>query len=113
LIGFITIGQTPRDDLMEPYKKLLADHELMIAGALDEMDANVIPSSDGKYPLVTKLRTGEFIQVEKSFLETRIQGAIEKLESSHVQLIVLLWLEILSRLLPVFRYCSPTKWFHK
>ncbi|RXT07105.1 AroM family protein [Ammoniphilus sp. CFH 90114] len=90
MIGFITIGQTPREDLIEPYEKLLAGHELKMVGALDGIDVKDIPPCEGHYPLITKLRNGEFIQVEKDFLETRIQGVIEELEKDDVSLIVLL-----------------------
>lgn len=61
-VGFITIGQAPRNDIMKELYPLLG-HEIEIIekGALDEISINEIkdlkPEKDD-FPLITRLRDG-------------------------------------------------------
>ncbi|ETI65878.1 AroM family protein [Neobacillus vireti] len=90
MIGFITIGQTPRDDLLLPYQEILELIDYQMVGILDDMKKEDIPPSEGKYPLITKLSNGDFIHVEKDYLEKKMEYAIFRLEEHDVKAIVLL-----------------------
>lgn len=90
MIGFITIGQTPRDDLLLPYEEILTLLDYQMVGVLDGMKKEDIPPCEGKYPLITKLSDGEFIHVEKDYLEKKMEHVIFRLERDGVKAIVLL-----------------------
>lgn len=90
MISFITIGQTPRDDLLLPYEEILSLVDYQMVGVLDGMREEDIPPSTGVYPLITKLSNGTFIQVEKEYLEKKMEQLIEHIEANGSKAIVLL-----------------------
>lgn len=90
MIVFLTIGQTPREDLLIPYQSLLNNLTYKMIGALDGINKKDIPQSQGEYPLITKLNNGSFIKVEKTFLEKELQRVVDNLHKEEVELIVLL-----------------------
>jgi protein AroM len=92
MIGVLTIGQSPRPDLVDLLWQVLPDGcQVEEAGALDGLSASLIPPiSEGVYPLTTRLQDGSSVMVEESFLLPRLQQALEHLESKGVAASILL-----------------------
>lgn len=92
-IGAVTIGQTPRDDVVTHLEVALGSgFEIIEAGALDGVDADEILScglvASGPL-LVTRLRDGTEVRVLEGFVTSRLQARIDSLQD-RVELIVLL-----------------------
>jgi protein AroM len=82
-VGMITIGQTPRDDLMPQFQELLGrDFRLVEAGALDGLSAAQVTDlqpAAGEFPLITRLADGSEIVVAKERLLPLLQRCLDKL----------------------------------
>jgi protein AroM len=91
-VGALTIGQSPRPDLVEPlWQYLPVDCQVREAGGLDGLSTSLIPPiAEGVYPLTTRLQDGSFVMVEESFLLPRLQQALEHLETRGVVASILL-----------------------
>lgn len=90
-IGVLTIGQSPRPDLVDPLEKLLPGCEILQAGALDDLAPDVLPdTSNAAYPLVTRMRDGKTVMVEEGFLTPKLQRALDRLEAAGVAGTILL-----------------------
>jgi len=90
-VGALTIGQSPRPDLVAPLRQMLPDYELLQAGALDHLTVDDLPEvSTDQYPLTTRLRTGTLVKIEEQFLAPYLQSALHKLESQGVAATLLL-----------------------
>jgi len=94
-VGFLTIGQSPRVDILKDLRGLLPKGvEIVEAGALDDYDeeyirANLAPT-EGDVVYVTRLRTGAEVKVSKSKLIPLLQKKIDYLNSVGVDLIAIL-----------------------
>lgn len=82
LVGAVTIGQTPRPDLLEPLLvQLPADVEVIEVGALDPLGPGDLPKGGvGAYPLTTRLRNGRPVTLDEAFLAALVQGAVDEAE---------------------------------
>lgn len=106
-IGFVTIGQSPRDDIVPGLKDILPRKFTVVeSGALDglgkkEIDA-LAPVSDD-YPLYTRLANGQSVTVAKRLIIPRVQTCIDQLNTSEADAIALLC----SGAFPVFRSRVP------
>ncbi|MCB0034757.1 MAG: AroM family protein, partial [Anaerolineales bacterium] len=90
-IGAVTIGQSPRPDLIEPLGQLRPDVEIIEVGALDGLTAADLPdAAEASYPLKTRLRDGHLVTVPEAFLKPLIQQAVEAAEAQQVLATVLL-----------------------
>ncbi|HLA16926.1 MAG TPA: AroM family protein [Candidatus Limnocylindrales bacterium] len=82
-IGAISIGQSPRPDLLAPLRgRLPADRVTIVEiGALDglSVDGRAVPAAAG-YPLTTRLRDGSAVTVDEAFLEPLVQAAVDEVE---------------------------------
>ena len=92
-VGTVTIGQTPRDDVVPQLRTLLGDHiEIVETGALDGLSEQAIKdgaeSSEGAL-LVTRLRGGVEIHLQEGFLIPRLQQCVTALQD-RVHLILVL-----------------------
>lgn len=102
-IGLITIGQSPRDDIVPGLRNMLsARFKLVESGALDglgkeEIDA-LAPVSDD-YPLYTRLANGQSVTIAKRLIIPRVQACIDRLNAGGADVIALLC----SGAFPVFR----------
>src|SRR3990170_2746921 len=78
--GAVTIGQTPRADLLEPLlARLPADVEVVEVGALDPLGPHDLPKGcDGAYPLTTRLRDGRTVTLDEAFLAPLAQTAVDE-----------------------------------
>lgn len=91
-LGAITIGQSPRDDVIPEMREILGDKvEILEAGALDgltkEQISKFTPKRDD-YILVSKLRDGSSVKFGEKNILPRLQGCIEKLENEGAELIL-------------------------
>jgi protein AroM len=96
-IGFLTIGQSPRQDVLEEIVPLLGpDKVIEEAGALDFLSQPEIealrPASDD-FPLVTRLRDGTSVVVGKKKILPLLRSRVEGLEQEGVDLLALLCTE--------------------
>lgn len=91
-IGAITIGQSPRLDVVPEMEEVLGDGiEVLQAGALDGLTREEILKfvpQEGDYILVSKLNDGSSVKFAERYILPRLQMCIEKLESEGAELIV-------------------------
>lgn len=93
-IGFVTIGQSPRDDLISVFRKRIGErHDLIILGTLDGISPNDVaalaPNSEEE-PLVTQLRSGQSVTIAKERILGLMQAQINELQALGVEFIVAL-----------------------
>jgi protein AroM len=91
-IGMITIGQSPRNDVVTDIKEILGPLEIIERGCLDELTKEQMERLKPKERepfLVTLLRSGSSIQVSREKVTNLLQQRIQELERD-VNLIVLL-----------------------
>lgn len=96
-IGLLTIGQTPRPDLVEATSHLRGHADFIVRGALDtlsddQVDALMRGSGNGgpSYPLITKLRSGKRVEIEERSLIPLLQEQLAALEAEGVTATLLL-----------------------
>ncbi len=92
-IGTITIGQSPRSDMIPEIQAILGDDvEIIEAGALDgltrEQIAGIAPKQ-GDYVLVTRLRDGTSVQVAEHHILPLMQGHIDKVIAKGAEVVAL------------------------
>ena len=94
IIGMLTIGQTPRVDLLPALNEILGDeYEIIEAGALDGLsleDVNGIEILPDDYILVSRMRDGTEVKITKRFVIPRVQEKITELEEKGVRLTVIM-----------------------
>ncbi|MFC1640062.1 AroM family protein [Gemmatimonadota bacterium] len=93
LIGAVTIGQSPRDDVVpELLSRLGSGVEIVQRGALDDLSLDFVrahgPVTSESF-LVSRMRDGTEVQVDKGFMVPRLQAAIRAIEEK-VRLILVL-----------------------
>jgi protein AroM len=93
-IGMLTIGQSPRDDLIPGLQNILGkDYQIVEAGALDDLniaDINKIVPDPKDYILVSRMRNGKEIKITKRFVVPRLQKQLNKIEEKGVRLTVVM-----------------------
>lgn len=93
-LGVVTIGQTPRPDLLAPFRSALGDDaDIVEAGALDGLsDAQVreLTPQPEETPLVTRLASGETVVIAKERILGRLQARIDALVAAGAGLVVVL-----------------------
>lgn len=92
--AFVTIGQTPRDDLvpeMLPFlgKDVTVDQFGVLDGLSEEIIARAGPAS-GQHRLVTRLRDGSQVVLEKSWVQGRLQQILDGMEAPRYTAVLLL-----------------------
>lgn len=82
-IGAITIGQTPRDDIVGEMEKVLgADVRIVQAGALDgrsRREIDGLAPAPGDDALITRLRDGAEVVIAKQKILGHLQGCLDGL----------------------------------
>ncbi len=80
-IAAITIGQTPREDMLADLRRAVPDVRWQEFGALDGIDdgelAALMPADDD-FPLVTRLGDGRTVIVGERALRPRLQDAVDR-----------------------------------
>lgn len=93
-IGMITIGQSPRNDILSVMKRYLpSDAQVVECGALDGLDRDEIldlAPDDGDPILVTTLRDGTEVTVTHSKVVPLMKQAVDHLLKDDIQLVVVL-----------------------
>lgn len=93
-IGIITIGQSPRTDVVPEMAQHFGAHvEVLEKGALDDLSAEqigLLSPEIGMLPLVTRLRDGTEVVVAKEKILGRIEQAVAELDARGVSVILLL-----------------------
>jgi protein AroM len=91
-IGMITIGQSPRTDILPEMKEILGeDVEIMEAGALDGLTFEEVKAfypRRGDYILCTRMSDGTEVVVAKRFILPRVQRCIDLLSRRGSEMIV-------------------------
>ena len=87
-VGAVTIGQSPRVDVMGDMKAILGEEvEVLEAGALDGLSMEEIeemePGEDD-YVLVSRLQSGGFAKFGESFILSRLQDCITPVSYTHL-----------------------------
>jgi protein AroM len=93
-IGTLTIGQSPRVDIIPELKKAIGfEVEIVERGALDNLTwkevKNLYPGSND-YILVTRMRDGKEVKIAKRHVVERMKKCIADLERIDVDFIILL-----------------------
>ncbi len=93
-IGMLTIGQSPRDDILPGLKEILGKNvEIVEAGALDGKtmeDVKKIPLRVEDYILVSRMRDGTEIKITKKYILPLMQEKLDLLESQGIRLTVVM-----------------------
>ncbi len=91
-IGMITIGQSPRIDIVPEMKEILgSDVEILEAGALDGLTLEEVKRFSprrGDYILCTRMSEGTEVVVAKRFIAPRVQKCIDLLSQKGAEIIV-------------------------
>jgi protein AroM len=112
-IGLITIGQSPRDDIVpDMVAQLGRDVEVIQAGALDGLSlAEVLtlaPQGDEAWA-VSRMRDGQEVRLAKRELDPRMQQRVSELQAHGVDLIVPLCASDWSTLAVDVAFINPGK----
>ena len=93
-IGVVTVGQSPRVDVIPEMRKVLGeDVEILEAGALDDHtleEVNRLERKPGEGGLVTRMRDGTEVRVAHRHVVPLVQKRIEELEKKGVELTLVL-----------------------
>lgn len=93
-IGMLTIGQSPRDDILPPLREILGEgFEIVEAGALDDLtrgDLEQMEFRPDDYLLVSRLRDGTEVMVTKRLILPLLQERIHWLEREGVRLTIVM-----------------------
>jgi protein AroM len=93
-IGMLTIGQSPRDDIVPGLMEILGEgYEVVEAGALDDHTIENIKKIDlnpDHYILVSRMRDGTEIKITKKYVVPLMQRQLDKIEGQGVRLTVVM-----------------------
>ena len=92
-VGAVTIGQTPRPDLLQPLLVRAGDGIVVLEfGALDCVARGQLPRRDSApaYPLTTRLRDGSQVTLEEADLAPHVQQAVDRAERAGADVTLLL-----------------------
>ena len=93
-IGMLTIGQTPRTDIIPSLRDIMgSDYDFIEAGALNGMTNRQVDSFDIRsddYILATRLNDGSEVKVAKRVIIPLLQKQINVLENSGIDIIVVM-----------------------
>jgi len=82
-VGLVTIGQSPRVDVVPEVRAVLGDVEVVECGALDELSRDEVEAlrpGEGEYLLVTRLRDGSEVRVSRERVLPLVERCVRKLE---------------------------------
>ena len=92
-IGFVTIGQSPRSDILEDLKPFLGTLKIMERGALDSLSSDeleaVAPLPD-ETPYVSRLRDGSQVLLSPEKILQPLQKAVDSVVKSGAEMVVVL-----------------------
>jgi protein AroM len=92
-VAFVTIGQSPRSDLLPEMREWMGDLIAVEFGLLDDLSHEEIgrlaPAADD-HALVSRLRDGREVTIGKAWTRNRLAKLMERLDGDGFDLIVLL-----------------------
>jgi protein AroM len=90
-LGIVTIGQTPRPDLVQTFSAAAPGARVTIDGALDGLADDHIAglAVPGSYPLLVRLRSGTNAEIPRDCLVPLIEESARRLVSDGATLVVL------------------------
>jgi protein AroM len=115
-LGFVTIGQSPRDDIlpgMLPH--LPPDVELLQAGALDGIQPDQLAAMapmPGDYVLTTRLADGRAVTVARQRVLPRLQAAVNSVTDRGAEVVAILCTGTFSDLTSRSLLVEPERVFH-
>ncbi|MFQ6074588.1 MAG: AroM family protein [Candidatus Bathyarchaeia archaeon] len=93
-IGMVTIGQSPRTDIIPDMRRILGpEPRILECGALDGLtleEVRKLAPKPGGYVLVSLMRDGTEVMLDRDLLINRIQACIDRLTDKGADLIVIL-----------------------
>lgn len=93
-IGMLTIGQSPRNDIIPGLVEILGEGiEIVEAGALDDHtldDVKRIELNPEDYILVSRMRDGTEIKITKKYVVPLMQRQLDRIEDQGVRLTVIM-----------------------
>ncbi len=95
-IGMLTIGQSPREDIMNDLSKILPSSiEIIEVGALDDFKSKkevmeCLTPEPGEVVYISRLRDGSEVRVSKEKLIPLMKSKIKYLDSQKVDVIIIL-----------------------
>jgi len=93
-IGLVTIGQSPRSDILPDMMMILGnEYEVLEVGALDDYstaDIKKLKIKEDDAILVTRMKDGTEVKVTKEFVVPKIQQGINQLDKEGINVILLL-----------------------
>ena len=93
-IGAITIGQSPRIDVIPEMQEILGENVIILeAGALDGLtkkDIEKFQPDENDYVLVSRLNDGSHVKFGKSHVIPRLQNCINSLAEQGAELIIVI-----------------------
>ena len=93
-IGAITVGQTPRTDLIPEIAPILGDSiEIIQMGGLDGLTKEEIQTmtpAPGDHVLVSRLKDGSSVSFGESHIPPRLEACMDQLKKDQVSLILFL-----------------------
>lgn len=93
MLGLVTIGQSPREDIIQSMFGHSSHPDLVQAGALDTLgvaEISVLAPRDGDHLLVTRLADGAEVVIAKERVTALMNDAIQRLERSGATIICVL-----------------------
>jgi protein AroM len=112
MLGLVTIGQSPRKDVIESMFGHSNHPAITQAGALDTLDVAEIVAlapRDGEYPLVTVLVDGTEVVIAKERLTALMNDAIQRLDRAGATIICVLCTGEFSGLVSARRIVHPDR----
>lgn len=90
ILGLVTIGQTPRPDLVEAFAREARHAEVRIAGALDGLTGGEVTglTAPGDYPLLVRLAGGATAEIPRDRLVPRVESCARTLAAGGARLVV-------------------------
>lgn len=90
LLGVVTIGQTPRPDLVATFGLAAPHADVWVAGALDGLEAPAVAAlaAPGPYPLLVRLAAGGTAEIPRDTLVPLVAAAAARLADRGATLIV-------------------------
>lgn len=116
-IGFITIGQSPRVDIMEDVRKIIpANIEIIEAGALDEfspqyIDKHLSPGKNSQF-LVSRMRDGSQVEIAEEKIHYLLQNCVDKLNEKGCNIILMMCTGNIPELKSEVPVLAPQKILH-
>lgn len=91
VLGVVTIGQTPREDLVATFAAAAPHADVRLAGALDGLTTGDVAAlaTSGPYPLLVRLADGTTAEVPRDTLVPRVAAAAAALAEAGAALVVI------------------------